>query len=106
MKSTFDQLIGHMRAVVVTGVDMVYTGCHRFAENSNGGIHIAWRSEHARAGKLHCTVSHAVHGHWRARECEAAGKISLFNHSVPPSLPMHLKHWMKDSSGLEFAYGG
>jgi len=36
-------LIGHMRAAVVAGVDVVHTRLYRLAENGNGGVNVTWR---------------------------------------------------------------
>jgi len=56
MKRPFDDLIRYMRAVVVTGIDMVYTGVHGLTKNGNCGVNIAWWSPHLRTGELHCTI--------------------------------------------------
>ena len=63
MKRLLDDLIGDVRTVVVAGVDVVHAGLDRLSQNSNGAFHITGRSKDARAGKLHCTIPHAVHGH-------------------------------------------
>jgi hypothetical protein len=102
MESLLDDLIGHVRSVVVASIDVVYAGLHCLAKNSNGGINVPWRSPDAGSGELHRTVSHAVQSHRRTRKSEASSKISLFDHFVPPCY----NHLMKDSSGLEFAYAG
>ena len=102
MESLLDDLIGHMRSVVVAGIDMVHAGLYGLAKNSNGGIDVPWRSLDAGSGELHRTVSHAVQSHRCTRKSEASGRMSLFNHYVPPCY----NHLMKDSSGLDFAYAG
>ena len=42
MERLLDQLIGHMRTVVVAGIDVVHAGLHRLSQNSNGSINVAW----------------------------------------------------------------
>src|SRR4029077_13515077 len=100
MESLLDDLIGHMRSVVVAGINVVHAGLYCLAKNSNGSIDVPWRSPDAGPGELHRTVSHALQNHRCSRESESSSKISLFDHSVPPCY----NHEMKDSSGLEFAY--
>src|SRR5579863_8163077 len=80
MESLLDDLIGHMRSVIVAGIDVVHAGLYRFAENSNGGIDVPWWSPDAGSGELHRTVSHAVQGHRCTSKSEASSKIGLFNH--------------------------
>src|SRR5215472_14660896 len=63
MKGTLDKLVGYVWTIVITGIDVVYTGLHRFAQNSNGAVHVPRWSPDSRAGKLHCTVTHSVGSH-------------------------------------------
>src|SRR5580692_2534703 len=60
MERLFDQLIGHMRSVVVARVNVVHARLYRLSQNSNGGIHIFRWSPDARASQLHGAVAHAV----------------------------------------------
>ena len=65
MKRLLDELIGHVRAIEVAGVDVVHSGGDRLAQNSGSTWDIAWRSPNefaaVLAGKLHgSTVAHAV----------------------------------------------
>ena len=84
MERLLDQLIGHMRTVVVAGVNVVHAGLHHLAKNGDGGVNVAWRSPDSWPSKLHCAVAHAVHRHRCARQREGAGEIRLCNHFVPP----------------------
>src|SRR5262249_57966244 len=63
MERLLDNLIRHMRAVEVAGVDMVHPGPSRLPQNSYRGIHVARRSPDLRAGKLHRPVTHPVEAH-------------------------------------------
>jgi hypothetical protein len=60
MKSTLDNLIGYVRAVVVAGVDVIHARGYRFAQNSNRGVNVPWRPKNFRPGKLHGAIAHAV----------------------------------------------
>src|ERR1700756_630397 len=100
MECLLDSLVGHMRAIIVARVDMVYARFDRLAQNGNGCVDVARWSPDARPGQLHGAVAHAVQCHRRARQRETAGGSNLLNHPFPPCY----NHWMKDSSGLEFAY--
>src|SRR5579863_4930228 len=62
-QSLLDNLIGHMRTVVVAGVDMVDAGPHGLAQNRDCAIHIVRWSPDTGTSKLHRTVAHAVQGH-------------------------------------------
>ena len=102
MKRVLDNLIGHMRTVVVAGINMVHARVDGLAQNGNGGRDISGRPEDAGSGKLHSAVTHAVQACRCVEQREAAGSTNLFNHFVSPCY----NHWMKDSSGLDFAYAG
>src|SRR5579862_448264 len=102
MESLLNDLIGHMRSVVVAGINVIHAGLYRLAKNSNGGIDVPWWSPDAGSGELHGAVSHAIQGYRCTRKREVSSKIGLFNHWVPPCY----NHLMKDSSGSEFAYAG
>src|ERR1700733_14706810 len=80
MESLLDDLIGHVRSVVVAGINVVYAGLDCIAKNSNGGIDAPWRSPDAGSGELHRTVSHAVQSHRRARHCKGSTASDPFNH--------------------------
>src|SRR5580692_11488910 len=55
-----DKLIGHVRSVVVAGINVVHARLDGFAQNSDGGVDIPRRSPDARASQLHGAVAHAV----------------------------------------------
>ena len=79
MERLLDDLIGHMRTVKVAGIDVVHAGRDRLSQNGNRGLHIARRSPHLRAGKLHRAIAHAVQGHRCAGKREGAAKIVLLS---------------------------
>src|SRR5262249_6507472 len=62
MKRLANELIGDVRAIVITGVDVVDAQRDRLAEHGEGRITILRRAEHARSGQLHHTVTHTVYG--------------------------------------------
>jgi hypothetical protein len=62
MKRLLNDLIGHMRTIKVTGIDMVHAFRNRRSQDCNRGVNITRRSPHLWAGKLHRAVAHAVHG--------------------------------------------
>ena len=106
MKRSLDNQIRHMRAVIVAGIDMIHAARDGLSQNCDRSVDISWRSPYhffaISSGQLHGAVTHAVYSYRGAGQSEIAREISLFNHSVPPCY----NHWMKDSSGLEFAYAG
>ena len=61
MKRLANELVGHMRTVVVAGVDVIDAARDRFAQHSDGGIVVLRRPEHARPGELHGAVAKALH---------------------------------------------
>jgi len=70
-----DDLVGDVRAVEVAGVDVIDVCCDGFAEDGEGGVHVAWWAEDVRAGELHGAIAHAMHGHGGAGECEGAAEF-------------------------------
>src|ERR1700756_641617 len=85
MERPLDDLIGYMRTVVVTGINVVHAGLDRLPQNSNSLVNVAWRSPNPGTGKLHCSVAHAVQGHRSAWQREAAGEVNLWNHFCSPT---------------------
>ena len=77
MERLLDDLIGHMRTVIVAGIDVVYASRNRLSQNCNRSVNITRRSPHLRAGKLHRAIAHAVQGHRGAGEGEAAAELSI-----------------------------
>jgi hypothetical protein len=84
MKSPLDDLIGHVRAVIVARVDMVYASGYCLSQNCNCGIDVSWRSKNLRAGKLHRAVAHPVQADRCAGECACAAEFCLFRQCVFP----------------------
>src|SRR5580704_10991456 len=58
MKRLLDELIGHMRTVVVAGIDVVHTRRYSLSQNSDRTVHITRRSPHLRTSKLHRAIAH------------------------------------------------
>ena len=82
MEGLPNNLIGHMRAVVVAGVDVVHAGGNRFSQNGDRGIHVPRRSEGLGAGKLHGAVAHAVDICGSAGKLESAAKLRRVRHRI------------------------
>ena len=82
MQRLLDDLIGHMRAVKVAGIDVIHAGRDRLSQNSNGGLPIARRAPHLRTGKLHRSIAHTVYDHRGAGERKGAAKVYLCRHAV------------------------
>ena len=61
MQRLADELVGHMRTVVVAGVDVIDAARDRFAQHRDRGIVVLRRPEHARSGELHGAVAKALH---------------------------------------------
>ncbi|SOZ73765.1 conserved hypothetical protein [Cupriavidus taiwanensis] len=62
MEGFADELVGDVRAVEITRIDVVHAGRDGFAQHGDGCGTILRRSEHAGPGQLHGAVAHAVHG--------------------------------------------
>src|SRR5581483_4792727 len=80
MKSPLDDLIGHMRTVIIASIDVVYAGRDRLPQNSDCAINVSWRSPHLWAGKFHRTVAHAIQGDRCIRKREGASESGLSRH--------------------------
>ena len=78
MKRLLDNLIGHMGAVIVAGVDMVDTSRGGLSQNSYRSLNVPWRSPNFRAGKLHRAVAHPVQVACGAWKCKGATEFRLF----------------------------
>src|ERR1700693_2862646 len=89
MKRLFDDLVGHMRAVKIAGIDVVDPCRNSLSENSYCSVNITRRSPNLRTGKLHGAVAHSLQTYRSTGKCEAAAKIYLFRHFVSP-LVVHL----------------
>src|SRR6267142_6092505 len=74
MQRLFDDQIGHMRTVVVAGIDMVHAGGNSLSQNSNRTLHITRRSPHLWTGKLHRAIAHAVQSYRGAGKRKAAAE--------------------------------
>ena len=56
-----DELVHHVRAVVVAGVDVVDAEFHRAAQHGDRGVPVGRRAHHAGPGELHGSVPEPVH---------------------------------------------
>src|SRR5689334_13064615 len=87
MERPLNDLIGHVRAVVVASIDMIHAGIDRLPQNSNGGFNIPRWSKDLGASKLHCAVAHSVHAARRSRQHKGAGEIYFMSHFIPHCVP-------------------
>ena len=62
MQRRADQLIGHARAVVLGGVDVIDAELHRAAQDGDGRCAVARRTEYPRTWQLHRAEANARHG--------------------------------------------
>src|SRR5262249_41808960 len=79
-RSLLDNLIGHMRPVIVARFDVVHASGNRLSKNSNCSVNVPWRSPNFRASKLHRAVAHPVQAGCGAWECEGATEFRLSPH--------------------------
>lgn len=56
-----DDLVRDMRAIEITGIDMVDASFDSSSQHSNSDFAVPRRSEYTRASKLHRPISHTVH---------------------------------------------
>ncbi len=82
-----DDLVGDVRPVEVTGVDVVDPVRRRFAQHGERGLAILRRTEHARPGQLHRPVAEAVHG--AVAEAEGAGGGDVGHGRSPKLRPLY-----------------
>src|SRR5580658_11027910 len=84
-----------MRTVKISGVDVVHPARNGLLQHGNRFLDISGRPPDQlvsiSARKLHGAISHSVQIHSCPGECEAAGKLSLLKHSVPPGFLVHLR---------------
>src|SRR5258707_8468033 len=83
MKSLFNDLVGHIRAVKVAGIDMVHACRNRLPQNSNRSLNIARRSPYLRASKLHRAAAHPVPGEAGLGKLQATAKAGRIGQFVP-----------------------
>ena len=62
MQGLADQVVDDVRAVVLSGVDVVDAEFDRAAQHGAGGVRVARRAEHAGTGELHRAEADAVDG--------------------------------------------
>ena len=75
-----------MRAVKIGRVDVIDPGSDRLAQDGEGCLFIARRTEDHRAGELHGAVSHAADGEVGSGKGEAAAQAALVAHHMLLSL--------------------
>src|SRR5262245_46353271 len=86
MERLLDDLIRHMRTIVVARIDMVHTSFNGLSQNPDGAVNIARWSPHFWTRQLHCAITHAVHGQRSVGEREASAEIHLLGHAIPSCL--------------------
>src|ERR1700678_2652840 len=59
MKRPLDDLVGHVGTVKVARIDVIDPCVNCLSQNSYRSVHIARRSVHAGAGKLHGAIAHS-----------------------------------------------
>src|ERR1700733_3276366 len=84
MERLFDDLIGHMRAVKVAGVDVVHASVNCLSEYGNCTFNVRRRTPDLRACELHRSVAHAVYSHRGAGQREGVVEVYLCGHLVSP----------------------
>src|SRR5260370_5925956 len=82
MKRLLDELIGHMRTVVVAGIAVVHTRRYHLSQNSNCTVNITRKYPNSRAGEVHRPIAHPVQAQRRIGKCEGATEFRLFCHCV------------------------
>src|SRR5271165_5887824 len=60
MKRPLNYLVGHMRTVIIARIDVIDPRRDSLSQNSDGSVNIARWSIHARTGKLHGAIAHAL----------------------------------------------
>ncbi|MNW19114.1 hypothetical protein D3C71_2189610 [compost metagenome] len=55
-----NQLIGHMRAVEITGINMIHPSRHRFAQHCQRSRFVFWRTKYTGTSKLHRAIAESV----------------------------------------------
>src|SRR3984885_6176463 len=80
MKGPLDNLVGHVRTVIVAGVEMIHAGCDRLLQNCHRTVHISRRSPDLRTGQLHRAVAHAIQSHRTASKRIVAAQGRLCRH--------------------------
>ena len=74
VQGLLDELVRHMRAVIVAGVDVGDAQLDRLPQYGHRGATVGRGAEHVRAGQLHRAVPHAGDGQVRGHREGAAGK--------------------------------
>ena len=76
MQRLADDLVGDVRAIEVTGVDVGYARSDGFPQNRQRGVMVLWRAENARPGELHGAIAHPVHRVVAERKRTGLGDLS------------------------------
>ncbi len=90
MQRLADDLVGHVRAVEIAGVDMIHAARDSLAQHGERGVTVLRRTEHARAGELHRAIAHAIH-------VAVAEAESLVGHVQSPVF--HCAGYARESTG-------
>jgi hypothetical protein len=86
MQGFLDDLVRHVRAVVVAGIDVGDAQLHRLAQHRHGGVTVLGRPEDAGAGELHGAVAHARDRQILAHGERSAGKCLCWHEKFLSSL--------------------
>jgi hypothetical protein len=88
MQRLLNDLIGYMRTVEITGIDVVHSRRDCLAKNRDRTGNIARRAPHSLvavlSSELHRPITHTIYIQRSARERKAAAEIRLFSHFVSP----------------------
>jgi len=82
MERLLDQLIGYVRTVKVTGINVVHAGGDSRSQNIHRSIHVARRAPDPGTGQLHGAVAHAVNAAPSSGKVEWAAELCLCSHFV------------------------
>ena len=79
MERLLDDLIGHVRAVKITRINVIHARSYGLTQHRDGARNIARRTPDHLAWlpprKLHGAIAHAVDGAWGVKEGKCAAQI-------------------------------
>ena len=71
MKRLANKLVGHMGAVKIAGINVIYPRLYRFTQHRQRRIFVFWRTKNAKSGKLHRAIAKPFNRTRSERECSA-----------------------------------
>src|SRR6202162_2262992 len=86
MNSFLDDLIGHMGAVKIAGINVVHARGDSRSQNLHCSIHVARRAPNAGTGQLHGAVAHSVNVERGSGKVELAAELYPCAHFVSPPI--------------------